>query len=71
MKLGPDIMYHLNTVNIPKHWHFLVDFWMRPPPPSPKPDHLLTPVRIQKSTRKCHETKRISTFASSKTNSDS
>ena len=54
MKLGPD-MYHLNTFNKPKHEG--VNKW--------------TGVGcIQKITRKCHEIKRISTFASSKTNSD-
>ena len=54
MKLGPDI-YHLNTFNIPKHEG--VNKWVGG-------------GRIQKTTRKCHEIKRISTFASSKTNLD-
>ena len=54
MKLGPD-MYHLNTINIPIHE--AVNKWA-------------DGGRIQKATRKYHEIKRISTFASSKTNSD-
>ena len=54
MKLGPD-MYHLNTFNIPKHKG--VNKWVGR-------------GRIHKATGKCHEIKRISTFASSKTNSD-
>ena len=55
MKLGPD-MYHLNTFDIPKHEG--VNKWAG------------GGGRIQKTTRKCNEIKRISTFASSKTNSD-
>ena len=54
MKLVPD-MYHVNTFNIPKHEG--VNKWAGG-------------GRNQKTTRKCHEIKRISTFASSKTNSD-
>ena len=54
MKLGPD-MYHLNTFNIPKHEG--VNKWAGV-------------GRIQKTTRKCYEIKRIPTFASSKNNSD-
>ena len=57
MKLGPNV-YHLNTFNIPK-------------------DEGVNERAvggggggIQKATRKCHEVKRISKFASSKTNSD-
>ena len=54
MKLGPD-MYHLNTFNIPKHEG--VNKWAGG-------------ERNRKTTTKCHEIKTISTFASSKTNSD-
>ena len=54
MKLGPD-MYHLNTFNIPKHEG--VNKWVGR-------------GRIHKTTRKCHEIKSISTFASSQTNAD-
>ena len=54
MKLGPD-MYHLNTFNIPKHEG--ITEWAGG-------------GRNQKTTRKCYEVKRISTFTSSKTNSD-
>ena len=54
MKLAAD-MYHLNTFNIPKNKG--VNEWAG--------------GRLnQKSTRKCHEIKRILTFESSKTNSD-
>ena len=49
-------MYHLNTFDIPKHEG--VNKWAG------------GGRRIQKTTRKCNEIKRISTFASSKTNSD-
>ena len=56
MKLGPD-MYPLNTFNIPKRIHEGVNKWAGG-------------GRIQKTTRKCQEIKRISTFASSKINSD-
>ena len=48
-------MYHLNTFNMPKHDG--VNEWAGG-------EH------NQKTTRKCNEIKRISTFASSKTNSD-
>ena len=54
MRLGPD-MYHLNTFNITKHKG--VNKWA-------------VGERNQKTIRKCHEIKRILTFASSKTNSD-
>ena len=54
MKLGPDV-YHLNTFNIPKHEG--VNEWAGG-------------WRSQKATRKCHEIKKISSFASSITNSD-
>ena len=54
MKLGPD-MNHLSTFNISKHEG--VNEWAGE-------------GRNQKTTRKCHEIKIISTFASSKTNSD-
>ena len=54
MKLGPD-MYHLNTFDIPKYDG--VNKWAGG-------------GHNQKITRKCHEIKRIATFASSKTNSD-
>ena len=54
MKLDPD-MYHLNTFNIPKH--VCVSEWAGG-------------GCNQKITRKCHEIKRIPTFASSKTNLD-
>ena len=62
MKLAPD-MYHLNAFNIPKDegvnkWEG--EGWSGGGGRG----------RIQKTTRKCHEVKRISTFASSKTNSD-
>ena len=56
MKVGPD-MYHLKTFNIPKHED--VNKWAG-----------AGRGRIHKSTRKCHEIKRISTFELSKTNSD-
>ena len=46
---------HLNTFNIPKHEG--VNEWAGR-------------GHNQKTTRKCHEIKKISTFASSKTNSD-
>ena len=52
MKLGPD-MHHLNTFNIPKHEGV---------------NELAGGGRNPKITRKCHEIKKISTFASSKTN---
>ena len=56
IKLGPD-MYHLSTFNIPKH----------------EGDNKWASggrgVCNQKTTSKCHEIKRISTFTSSKTNS--
>ena len=54
MKLDPD-MYHLNTFNIPEHEG--VNKWAD------------GAGNIQKTTRKCDEIKRISTFASSKANS--
>ena len=54
MKLGPD-MHHLNTFHIAKHEG--VNKWAGG-------------GRNQKTTRICHEIKRILTFASSKTNSD-
>ena len=54
MKLGP-VMYHLKTFNIPKYES--VNEWA-------------SVGCNQKSTKKCHEIKRISTFASSKNNSD-
>ena len=54
MKLGPD-MYQLNTFNIPKHDG--VNEWT-------------SGGRNQRTTTKCQEIKRISTFASSKTNAD-
>ena len=47
-------MYHLNTFNIPKH--DVINEWTGG-------------GHNQKITR-CHEIKKISTFASSKTNSD-
>ena len=54
MKLGPNT-YHLNPFNIPKHEG--VNKWAGG-------------GRNHKTTRKCHEIKRILFFASSKTNSD-
>ena len=54
MKLSPD-MYHLNTFNIQKYEGLNKWAGRR---------------CIQKTTRKCHEIKRISTFTSSKINSD-
>ena len=48
-------MYQLNTFKIPKHEG--VNKWVGG-------------GRNQKTTRKCHEVRRISTSASSKTNSD-
>ena len=54
MKLGQD-MYHLNTFNIPKHEG--VNDWAGG-------------GHNQKTTRKCHEIRRISTFTSSKANLD-
>ena len=59
MKLGPD-KYHLNTFNIPKHEG--VKEWARRRGSGEDCN--------QEITRKYHEIKRISTFASSKTNSD-
>ena len=56
MKLGPD-MYHLNTFDIPKHEG--VNKWAAEGVGC-----------IQKTTKKCHEIKRISIIASSKTNSN-
>ena len=54
MKLCPD-MYHLNTFNIPTHEG--VNKWVGG-------------GHIQKATRIYYKIKRISTFASSKTNLD-
>ena len=54
MKLGADI-HHQNIFNMPKHEG--VNEWAGE-------------GRHQKTTRKCYEIKRMSTFPSSKTNSD-
>ena len=54
MKLGPD-MYYLNTFNIGKQEGVIEWVGGR---------------HNQKTTRKCHKMKRISTFASSETNLD-
>ena len=51
MKLGP-YLYHLNTFNIPNNDGV---------------NECVGGGRNQKTTRKCHEIKRISTLASSKT----
>ena len=58
MKVGPDI-YHLNTFNIPKHEG--VNEWARCGEGA---------GWNQKITRKRHDIKRISTFASSKSDND-